>query len=63
MKVVKVLTSYSQILISHSQVYDALNVNDSWMKRRGQVILDGKKLSLVLVNFDSCFKTNKSSEG
>lgn len=63
MKVVKVLTSHSQVLISYSQVYDALNVNDSWVKRRSQVIFDGRRLSLALPNFDSYLKTNKDPEG
>lgn len=58
-KVVKVLTSHSQVLISRSQVYGAFMVNDSCVKRRSQVILDGRRLSLVLVNFDSYLKTSK----
>lgn len=56
---VKVLTSHCQVL-SHSQVENPFNVSNSWLKREGQTIIDGRELSLVLANL---VVVNKEPEG
>ena len=34
----------------------AFDVSDAWVERRGQILTDGKRLSLVPLNFDSHLK-------